>query len=263
MESLEALIDVEVPEVDTDEPACLSRWPAPDRGRLCPERPTRVRRGQGGHGNAERAPRRRPRVTPAASETSDEALLVRLRGGDAAAGEALVGRYYGPLMRYLQRVAGTRSAEDLHQQTWLSVLAHIDRFAANSDGASFKGWLFRIAANKTKDHWRSATREKAAKEGFGRMTAGDESPWAGHAANTREQCEELLAALVDLPDAQREVLMLRYYSDMKFADIAAILDCPINTALTRAHKALIKLRGAMAREPAGGCAGAGGADAVR
>src|SRR5688500_8389800 len=59
---------------------------------------------------------------------SDEALVKRLRGGDVAAGEVLARRYYEPLMRYLQRLAGSQAAEELHQQTWLSVLDHIDRF---------------------------------------------------------------------------------------------------------------------------------------
>ena len=188
-------------------------------------------------------------VTVVTAEASDETLLVRLRRGDVAAGEALVARYYVPLMRYLQRVAGPRAAEDLHQQTWVSALAHADRFVANAGAGSFRGWLFRIASNKTKDHWRSARREKAAKEGFGRLRADDQSPWAGHAADVGDQREKMLAALGGLPDSQREVLLLRYYSDMRFADIADLLGCPLNTALTRAHKGLIKLREAMAREP--------------
>ena len=152
-------------------------------------------------------------------------------------------------MRYLQRTAGQRAAEDLLQQTWLSVLTHADRFVADPGSGSFKGWLFRIATNKTKDHWRSAGREKAAKEGYARISDGA-APWAGHLADGAEQCEKLRGAIQQLPDGQREVLLLRYYSNMKFADIADVLGCPVNTALTRAHKALLKLRDAMTREPA-------------
>lgn len=171
--------------------------------------------------------------------------------GDATAGDALVGRYYSPLMGFLHRIAGSRAAKDLHQQTWLSVLAHAGRFVAHGSAGSFRGWLFRIAANKTKDHWRSAGREKAAKDGYARMTVGGESPWAGHAADGAEQVDRLRRAIHDLPGGQREVLLLRYYSNMKFADIAAVLGCPLNTALTRSHKALLKLREALAREPEG------------
>ena len=45
-----------------------------------------------------------------------------------------------------------------------------------------------------------------------------------------------------LPESQRQVLYLRYYSDMKFVEIAEMLGCPLNTALGRVHKAMIKLR---------------------
>ena len=58
-------------------------------------------------------------------------------------------------MRYLQRVAGEHVAEELHQQTWLSVLDHVENFDAASSGGGFKAWLFRIATNKANDFWRS------------------------------------------------------------------------------------------------------------
>ena len=190
----------------------------------------------------------RPALSPVAEDVSDETLLARVSDGDARAGQSLVARHYAPLMRYLQRVAGPRAAEDLLQQTWLSVLSHADRFVADPGSGSFKGWLFRIATNKTKDHWRSAGREKAAKEGYARV-AGGAAPWSGHAADAAEQCEKLRRAIEVLPDGQREVLLLRYYGNMKFSDIADVLGCPVNTALTRAHKALLKLRDAMSAEP--------------
>ena len=182
-------------------------------------------------------------------ESSDESLVLRLRAGDIAAGEVLVARYYLPLMRYLQRMAGPLAAEDLHQQTWVSVLAHVDRFVAAADSSSFRGWLFRIASNKTKDHWRSARREKAAKEGVSRI-AEVESPWAGSRADGAEQQDKLRRAIEQLPQTQRDVLMMRYYGNFKFVEIAEVLGCPVNTALTRAHKGLIRLREAMGQEAA-------------
>src|ERR1700759_5296728 len=72
---------------------------------------------------------------------SDEQLVSRLRDGDASAGETLVKRYHPALMRYLQRVAGTEhAAEELHQQTWLSVLDHIEKFDATSNPGGLKAW---------------------------------------------------------------------------------------------------------------------------
>src|SRR2546421_3318419 len=101
-------------------------------------------------------------VEPAAEP--DEALMRRLQEGDSAAGEVLVARHLQPLLRYLQRLAGNQMAEELFQQTWLSVLDHADKFGPRTTGGGFKSWLFRIATNKVNDHWRSFGRERNAKE---------------------------------------------------------------------------------------------------
>lgn len=185
-------------------------------------------------------------AVPSVHETAlpvvaDEALLGRLRGGEAAAGEALVRRYGDALMRYLQRVAGIEAAEELHQQTWVSVLDHIDKFDPALAGGGFKAWLFRIATNKANDYWRSRGREKAAREGL-RLVADEEVPAAEHRLEGSEQTEQLRRAIALLPENQRQVLMLRYYSNLKFAEIAKILGCPLNTALGRMHKAMLKLK---------------------
>lgn len=175
---------------------------------------------------------------------SDETLLDRLRAGEAAAGEALVKRYCEPLMRYLQRVAGEQMAEELHQQTWLSVLDHVEKFDPASSGGGFKSWVFRIATNKANDFWRSRGRERAAKEGL-RLVTDEAAPAAGERLEGSEQAEKLKQAIQQLPEAQRQVLMLRYYSNLKFVEIAQILGCPLNTALGRMHKAMLKLKDLM------------------
>jgi RNA polymerase sigma-70 factor (ECF subfamily) len=179
----------------------------------------------------------------AGGEAIDEVLILRLRGGETAAGEVLVRRYYAPLMRYLQRLAGSdHLAEELHQQTWLSVLDHIEKFdpAASGQGG-FKAWLFRIATNKANDLWRSRGRERAAKEGL-RLISETEGPAAGSRMEGTEQELRLREAIDKLPEPQRQVLLLRYYSNLKFVEIAELLGCPLNTALGRMHKAMLKLK---------------------
>ena len=178
---------------------------------------------------------------PASPPVSDEVLLRRMREGDAAAGQTLVKRHCHALLHYLQRVAGDQVAEELHQQTWLSVLDHIEKFDSSLAGGGFKAWLFRIATNKANDFWRSRGREKAAKEGL-RLVVETEAPAAGERLEGMEQAEKLKAAIALLPETQRQVLMLRYYSNLKFVEIAQILGCPLNTALGRMHKAMLKLK---------------------
>lgn len=172
---------------------------------------------------------------------SDESLMRRLQQGDTAAGDLLVERYFQPLMRYLMRLAGNQMADELLQQTWLSVLDNAAKFDPRSAGGGFKPWLFRIATNKVNDHWRSRGRERSAKEGLQRI-ADDEMPHAGFRLEGTEQQLRLVKAIEQLPENQKQVLMLRYYSGMKFVEIAELLGCPLNTALGRVHKAMIRLK---------------------
>jgi RNA polymerase sigma-70 factor (ECF subfamily) len=173
---------------------------------------------------------------------TDEALLRRMHDGQVDAGEELVRRYYTPLKRYLHRLTGSESlAEELHQQTWLSVMEHAERFDARAVGGGFKAWLFRIATNKCNDHWRSAGREKAAKSGL-KLITDEELPAADHRMEAVDQERKLQEAIGQLPEAQRQVLLLRYYSNLKFVEIAEMLGCPVNTALGRMHKAMLRLK---------------------
>jgi len=191
--------------------------------------------GPGGNGIAHQS------ASPAA-ETTDEALVELLAEGAASAGEVLVKRYHQPLTRYLYRLVGSEHvAEELHQQTWLSVLDHLDRFSPSATRGGFKAWLFRIATNKATDYWRSHGRERAAKRGL-RLITDAAGPAAGGRLERTEQAERLLRAIEQLPEPQRQVLVLRYYSNLKFVEIADLLGCPLNTALGRMHKAMLKLK---------------------
>jgi len=182
-----------------------------------------------------------PEATPPA-EVGDDVLVAQVRRGDAAAGETLCRRHHEPLMRYLQRLVGPEVAEELFQQTWLSVLDHIDRFNPDTTNpGAFKAWLFRIATNKANDHWRSSGRERAGRQGL-RLVTETLGPDASHRIEATEQAGKLQWALAQLPENQRQVLLLRFYSDMKFVEIADVLGCPLNTALGRVHKAVLKLR---------------------
>jgi len=175
------------------------------------------------------------------SEPTDAALLAKLRGGQVSAGEILVQRYYTPLIRYLHRLTSSEAiAEELLQQSWLSVLENVDRFDP-AGGGGFKAWLFRIATNKANDYGRSRSREKNAKSGL-RLVVDQEHPPADQRMEANEQELKLQWAILQLPDSQRQVLLLRYYSDLKFIEIAELIGCPLNTALGRMHKAMLKLK---------------------
>jgi RNA polymerase sigma-70 factor, ECF subfamily len=184
-----------------------------------------------------------PAVDERLDVLSDERLVEQLRRGKQAAGEVLVKRHHESLLRYLNRQAGSpTAAEELLQQTWLSALDHLDQFKYDEQGGvGFKAWLFRIATNKAHDQWRSRGRERNAYEGL-KLVTDEEVPDASHRLQARETDEKLRLAIEQLPDAQKQVVLLRYYSGMKFVEIAQMLGCPLNTALGRMHKAMIKLK---------------------
>ncbi len=179
---------------------------------------------------------------PAGEQLTDELLARRLRDGDVIAGESLARRYSEQLLRYLQRLTRSEQvAEDVYQQTWLSVLEHLDKFTSGAGPGGFKAWLFRIATNKSNDLWRSKGREHRAYDGL-RLVTETEAADAAAVPETAEHVEKLRWAIDQLPDSQRQVLLLRYYSEMKFVEIAEMLGCPLNTALGRMHKAMVRLK---------------------
>jgi|SRR5580658_4190770 RNA polymerase sigma factor (sigma-70 family) len=183
------------------------------------------------------------RVSPDdTTPVSDESLVRRLLAGDEWAGSDLARRHCSSLMRYLQRlVRNEQVAEELHQQTWTSVLESLDKFDLTSGSGGFKAWLYRIATNKAHDHWRSRGREKKVKDGL-RLITDELAPDAAHRMESAEAEAKLRAAIELLPDNQKEILLLRYYANLRFVEIAQMLGCPLNTALGRMHKAMIRLR---------------------
>ncbi|MEM1011917.1 MAG: RNA polymerase sigma factor [Planctomycetota bacterium] len=182
-------------------------------------------------------------------ETSDDQLVAALKAGDSSAADQLVDRHTPALLGYLRRIArGDASlAEDLHQATWLSVLEHLDQFDESAAGPGFKPWLFRIATNKAHDHFRRTGRERRRVDRVANdpTLTPDDAEAADADVLRAEQAEAIRHLVLELPDPQRRVVELRCFAGLTFKEIADTLDCPLNTALGRMHKAVKKLRLAM------------------
>ncbi len=176
-------------------------------------------------------------------------LLERARRQEPDAFEELVRRYSQRLFGLLLRLTGSRdAAEDYVQETFLRVVRTI---ADYQHQGRFEAWLFRIAANLARDHARQAKRRGPTgsldvADDHGRTMAGDladerlPGPAAGMHGGERES--RLHACLAALPGLDREVLILRHFSELSFREIADLLQIPLGTALARGHRALRRLR---------------------
>jgi len=177
-------------------------------------------------------------------------LIERAQRLDPTAFEELVDLYSSRLFGFVFRLIGHRQdADDLVQEVFLRVVQRIGDYV--HDG-KFEAWLFRIAMNLVRDRVRKARRTPLQVSGD---AGGDESPgglWEqiadGASQSPRDPLEladdldRLQRAVARLPQAEREVVMLRHYSELTFVEIAEIMGTPLGTALARSHRALTKLR---------------------
>ncbi|MHC4994789.1 MAG: RNA polymerase sigma factor [Planctomycetota bacterium] len=154
--------------------------------------------------------------------------------------EAYSPRVYGLLYR---QCGNADLAEEITQATFAKI---VTRLADYQEQGRFDAWLFRIAVNQLRDELRRQKRQAKAfdfeatpPEAMGHSDAG---PMPHEAMDTRERHAGLHEAMSRLPEADRELLHLRYTAELSFAQIAETLDQPLGTVLARGHRALKKLR---------------------
>ncbi len=177
---------------------------------------------------------------------SDQQLLNNYLSGDQSAISQLIDRHRRRVSDYIRMMVKDRDlADDIFQETFIKVIRVIDE-GRYTDNGKFLSWVLRIAHNQVIDHFRQMKQ-------VGKVTEAD----AGYdilntmkfSSRTVEdqiidaQIESQVRAMVDaLPEEQREVVMMRYFSGMSFKEIAEHTDVSINTALGRMRYALINLR---------------------
>ncbi|MFO7172742.1 MAG: RNA polymerase sigma factor [Bacillota bacterium] len=157
-----------------------------------------------------------------------------------------IARHQDSLFAFLYRMCGDRDlAEELMQETFVRALRAAARYRPEG---SVQNWLFRIAANLVRDRWRRRARqgEAVGLEDLPLVApeATEERALAGVAAG------EVRRALLSLPLEQRSALILRYYHDLSYEEIAEVLACPIGTVRSRIHNGLERLRRLLAPEAA-------------
>lgn len=177
---------------------------------------------------------------------SDQALLNSYLAGDRSAISQLIDRHSARVRDYIRMMVKDRDvADDILQETLIKVVRVIDE-GRYADSGKFLSWVLRIAHNQVIDYFRSQRNNRTVGESDSGYNVLGTLRFADGTAEDRmisEQIEADVRRLIDcLPQEQREVVMLRYYSGMSFQEIADQTEVSINTALGRMRYALINLR---------------------
>jgi RNA polymerase sigma-70 factor, ECF subfamily len=167
---------------------------------------------------------------------SDVELVQEVKQGDKKAFSELVHRHQRTLLRLSLRFTREPAlAEDIVQDSFIKAYQKIHLFEGRS---SFKSWLFQIALNTAKNRFRERSHELVNLED---LRVGTDP--GAETGLLRADLKKRIRVEVDkLPERQRIALNLRIYEDLSFKEIAAIMECPYDTAKANYRHALLKLR---------------------
>ncbi|MGF1469101.1 MAG: sigma-70 family RNA polymerase sigma factor [Sandaracinaceae bacterium] len=188
-------------------------------------------------------------------EAPDADLVERVQGGDAEAFRELFDRYHRRAYAVaLGVVKNPSDAKDVVQEAFVKVHRHIPRFQGSS---SFYTWLYRIVMNLAIDHVRRRKNRRGVEydDRLGRddeEVAGDGTLLPrildanpGRTVARKELLERIQAALDELPEYHRAVILLREVEGMSYEEMAEALDVPKGTIMSRLFHARKKMQAAL------------------
>lgn len=171
-------------------------------------------------------------------DETDDSLMRRVRSGERSSLSILLRRFAGPVMTFIHRSGvPAQNREEVFQEVFLAVWTHRRKFRLTG---RFRPWLFGITANKC----RAARRQRRSS-----VELPDDDPrWTGVGAAPvddliqGETSELVAAAVAKLPPRQREVIVMRVWNGMSYADIAAAINRTESTVRTNMSAGLTALR---------------------
>jgi RNA polymerase sigma factor (sigma-70 family) len=179
-------------------------------------------------------------------QRSDQDLVKRFIQGDQTSIEVLINRHKNKVFTYIILIVKNQSlAEDIFQDTFIKVIKSLQE-GKYKDNGKFVSWVIRIAHNLTIDHFR---KEKQINTYSNEDYEADIFNSRKLSENTVEDImvenqiiKEVRLLIEELPEDQKQVILLRHYGGLSFKEIADQTDVSINTALGRMRYALINLR---------------------
>lgn len=177
---------------------------------------------------------------------SDQDLVQAYIQGDQSAIEKLINRHRSKVYTYiLLTIKNQQLAEDLFQETFIKVIQSL-RGGKYRDNGRFLSWVIRISHNLIIDHFRKEKQMNSVSNDDSEVDLFNSKKLSDH--NIEEVIvnsqirSEIRLLINELPDDQREVVLLRHYGGLSFKEIAEQTEVSINTALGRMRYALINLR---------------------
>jgi RNA polymerase sigma-70 factor, ECF subfamily len=173
------------------------------------------------------------------SDLTDEQLALGLQRGNSGCLAPLVERHHSPLLGFLYRMCGSDRAlaEDLVQESFLRLIRSIHQYR---HPRPFKPWLYAIAVNLARDHYKSADSRHTDSMTDSFDASGDAA--LDEPLLLAEDAQRVAAAISALPDHQRETVILRYYQDLSLNEMAEVLRIPTGTVKSRLSLGLNRLR---------------------
>ena len=179
------------------------------------------------------------------TQLTDADLISRYLNGSEFSLEQLVNRHQLQVFNFINSKINDRdTSEDLFQDTFIKVIRTLKNGTYNEEG-KFLPWVMRIAHNLVIDHFRKSNRIPTIgnKDDFDIFKfISDTSPNAENTLIQEQVLKDLQNLIQELPEDQKEVLIMRFYRDMSFKEIAENTNVSINTALGRMRYAIINLR---------------------
>ncbi|GAA4296711.1 sigma-70 family RNA polymerase sigma factor [Aestuariibaculum suncheonense] len=175
----------------------------------------------------------------------DSILVSNYIKGDESALEILINRHKQKIYSFIfSKVYDRDVAEDIFQDTFIKVIRTLKRGAYNEEG-KFLPWVMRISHNLVIDYFRKNNRMPKFDntDEFNIFSVLGDNSLNAEKSIIKEQVENDVRRLVEeLPDDQKQVLLMRIYDDLSFKEISDKTGVSINTALGRMRYALINLR---------------------
>ena len=176
-------------------------------------------------------------MTQSPADSELVARCLALHPEPSPAFDLLYQRHAGALVSFLHGLHrhDVHAARDAHQETWLRAWRALPSFDA---ARPLRPWLLRIARNASLDQWKKAAAKQ--EQGVDDLAAlsPDAGPAAGEALALREAAGLLRGAVLDLPEDQRAVFLLKHEQGLTYAEVAAVVGCSLRTAKYRMAAAL-------------------------